>query len=385
MKKMVIVHINTRATILWLLLMTKLMALAKEVTVEESRRNEEEKLEQLKTTGIGFNGKPSFKIAMFADLHFGENAWDDWGALQDVESSIVMSNVLDRELPDFVVYLGDLVTANNLPNPNAAQHWQQALAPTVTRNIPWASVFGNHDDAPFVWNSTWFGPSGSPILPAATGSLNYYQGTTRVDLMASDSSSQNSLSQAGPQGLWPSVSNFVIPIASSNAAGAAAIMYFLDSGGGSYPEVISASQVSWFEEVSLQHNPTASIPEIVFWHIPSIAYSAVGPQPLQPIVAPCVGNINYEAVAPQEAEWGIMNSLASRSSIKAVFVGHNHGLDWCCPSGSMHLCFARHTGYGGYGSWIRGTRIVELVESPVFQIKTWVTLEDGSVVSSLLL
>jgi hypothetical protein len=99
MKKMVIVHIITRATILWLLLMTKLMALAKEVTVEESRRNEEEKLEQLKTTGIGFNGKPSFKIAMFADLHFGENAWDDWGALQDVESSIVMSNVLDRELP----------------------------------------------------------------------------------------------------------------------------------------------------------------------------------------------------------------------------------------------------------------------------------------------
>jgi hypothetical protein len=134
--------------------------------------------------------------------------------------------------------------------------------------------------------------------------------------MASDSSSQKSLSQAGPQGLWPSVSNFVIPIASSNAAGAAAIMYFLDSGGGSYPEVISASQVSWFEEVSSQHNPTASIPEIVFWHIPSIAYSAVGPQPLQPIVAPCVGNINYEAVAPQEAEWGIMNSLASRSSIK---------------------------------------------------------------------
>jgi hypothetical protein len=95
---------------------------------------------------------------------------------------------------------------------------------------------------------------------AATGSLNYYQGTTRVDLMASDSSSQKSLSQAGPQGLWPSVSNFVIPIASSNGAGTAAIMYFLDSGGGSYPEVISASQVSWFEEVSSQHNPTARSP-----------------------------------------------------------------------------------------------------------------------------
>lgn len=28
----------------------------------------------------------SFKIALFADLHFGENAWTDWGPRQDVNS-----------------------------------------------------------------------------------------------------------------------------------------------------------------------------------------------------------------------------------------------------------------------------------------------------------
>jgi len=60
----------------------------------------------------------------------------------------------------------------------------------------------------------------------------------------------------------------------------------------------------------------SSIPEIVFWHIPSTAYVEVGPGANQPINAPCVGSINDENVAPQEAEHGIMKSLTNRSSVK---------------------------------------------------------------------
>jgi hypothetical protein len=71
--------------------------------------------------------------------------------------------------------------------------------------------------------------------------------------------------------------------------------------------------------------------------------------------------------------------------VQAVFVGHNHGLDWCCPYNNLYLCFARHTGYGGYGKWKRGARFVEILQEPTLQIKTSVTLEDGSVVSELLL
>ena len=39
----------------------------------------------------------AFKIAVFADLHFGENAWTDWGPVQDVNSVKVMNTVLDNE------------------------------------------------------------------------------------------------------------------------------------------------------------------------------------------------------------------------------------------------------------------------------------------------
>lgn len=48
---------------------------------------------------LGSNGKPSFKIALFADLHYGENAWEAWGPAQDANSSAVMSKLLDQELP----------------------------------------------------------------------------------------------------------------------------------------------------------------------------------------------------------------------------------------------------------------------------------------------
>ncbi|XP_057437323.1 protein SAWADEE HOMEODOMAIN HOMOLOG 2-like [Lotus japonicus] len=40
-----------------------------------------------------------FKLTLFADLHFGENAWMNWGPLQDVKFIQVMNSVLDSETP----------------------------------------------------------------------------------------------------------------------------------------------------------------------------------------------------------------------------------------------------------------------------------------------
>ena len=69
---------------------------------------------------------------------------------------------------DFVVYLGDVITANNIPIANASLYWDQALSPTRDRGIPWASVFGNHDDAHFEWPSDWFSDSGVPPLDCSS-------------------------------------------------------------------------------------------------------------------------------------------------------------------------------------------------------------------------
>ncbi|XP_021830021.1 probable inactive purple acid phosphatase 16 isoform X1 [Prunus avium] len=332
-----------------------------------------------------------FKIALFADLHFGEAESTDWGPLQDVNSTRVMCSVLDDENPDFVIYLGDVITANNIAIRNASLYWDQAVSPTRAKGIPWASVFGNHDDAAFEWPIEWFSAPGIPKIhcPVANSSCSgvedcSFKGTQRLELMKNEIElNALSYSQFGPKELWPSVSNYALQVFSSeNPKSPVAFLYFLDSGGGSYPEVISSTQAEWFRKKALEINPDSRVPEIIFWHIPSRAYKKVAP--LFGIHKPCVGSINKEKVATQEAETGIMKLLVERVSAKAVFVGHNHGLDWCCPYEKLWLCFARHTGYGGYGNWDRGARIVEITQQP-FSIKSWIRMEDGSVHSEVVL
>ncbi|GMY19083.1 putative inactive purple acid phosphatase 16 isoform X2 [Fagus crenata] len=68
----------------------------------------------------------------------------------------------------------------------------------------------------------------------------------------------------------------------------------------------------------------------------------------------------------------------------AVFVGHNHGLDLCCPYQKLWRCFARHTGYGGYGNWPGGARIIEITQQH-FSIKSWIIMENNVVHSSVIL
>ena len=58
-----------------------------------------------------------------------------------------------------------------------------------------------------------------------------------------------------------------------------------------------------------------SVPELIFWHIPSQAYNNVAP-PLFEIHQPCVGSINKENVSSQAAELGIMDLLVKRPSVK---------------------------------------------------------------------
>nr|GLL47497.1 probable inactive purple acid phosphatase 16 isoform X1 [Ipomoea trifida] len=346
------------------------------------------------------SGSP-FKMALFADLHFGEDAWTDWGPRQDINSVKVMSTVLDQELPDFVVYLGDVITANNIPIKNASLYWDQAISPTRARGIPWASVFGNHDDMPFEWPMEWFSTSGVPpllcpqnnnvsypagegwLLATSEGEYCSFRGTTRLELMKNEVEHNTlSYSTSGPKDLWPSVSNYVLKLVSSSSSDPVAYMYFLDSGGGSYPEVVSYAQAQWFNRTSQQVNPNARVPELIFWHIPSQEYKHAAPMFV--LDKNCVGSMFAEKVAAQEAEMGIMELLQGRSSVMAVFVGHNHGLDWCCPHKNLWLCYARHTGYGGYGNWARGARILEISQQP-FSLKSWIRMENGSVHSEVVL
>lgn len=253
----------------------------------------------------------------------------------------------------------------------------------------------------------------------AVDRIGYYQRTTRQQLLIAEMQSVGSLSQAGPKSLWPSLSNYVFPVASSKDAGSvAALFYFLDSGGGTYQEVVSASQAAWFTTTAETLNPSGryairssfqifasldlqvlkflcpktglnqslhqikcrketrllevkagfqllpfemllvparnkiwrhwtddyclffahSIPELVFFHIPTLTHQKVGIKPGGPINSPCVGSINLEVVAPQIAEWGLIDALSKRPSVK-VGLRLLHPLHHVSQSWSFHDVF----------------------------------------------
>jgi hypothetical protein len=53
----------------------------------------------------------------------------------------------------------------------------------------------------------------------------------------------------------------------------------------------------------------------------------------------------------------------------------------------VNLCFGQHSGYGGYGNWIRGARqvLVSLSKLKELAVDTWIRLESGAVVGSVTL
>jgi hypothetical protein len=82
-----------------------------------------------------------------------------------------------------------------------------------------------------------------------------FRGTGRLELMKNEIRHNASFSSYGPRRLWPSVSNYVLEVSSpDDPQSPVAFLYFLDSGGGSYPEVISSGQVEWFQQKAQEIN-----------------------------------------------------------------------------------------------------------------------------------
>jgi hypothetical protein len=56
-----------------------------------------------------------------------------------------MNTILESESPQLVVLNGDLITGENTYYHNSTKYLDIIVAPLVKRRMPWASVYGNHD------------------------------------------------------------------------------------------------------------------------------------------------------------------------------------------------------------------------------------------------
>ncbi|CAL8125677.1 unnamed protein product [Orchesella dallaii] len=253
---------------------------------------------------VHFNSNGTFKIVTFTDLHYGEGAGSDWGPANDIKSTKVMFDILDWEKPDFVVFTGDLMSAEVM-YPNGTETMDQLLEPVVKGNYKWASTYGNHD----IGNNV-----------------------SREVILSAEQKYDGSYTQQGEEGLIGNT-NYYIPIypptgTNGSEEKPALILWFFDSRGGrnssgGISAYVHETVVDWFKLTAQQMNETwGPVPSLAFFHYPTDEY-----KPIHDTIADhpeCPGQ-HDDIVTPQERDTGFMEALVASGMIKAAFVGHNHG------------------------------------------------------------
>lgn len=293
---------------------------------------------------LRFRPDGSFLIAQFTDLHL--TAGGEW----DRKTVALIESILKEEKPDLAVLTGDVIAGAGNEGWDAASAWRLAVEPMERLGIPWAAVFGNHDD------------EGSH---------------TRAELMEVQKSFPHCLSEPGPEDL-PGVGNFVLNLSSESSPGAR--LYFLDSlaygpKGVSEYAWISPEQIQWFRQRAKEAGKATGL---AFFHIPVPEYEELWNRQL------AVG-VKHENVCCPKVNSGLFSAMLESGVISGVFVGHDHINDY---EGSLHgirLVYGRAGGYNSYGKegFPRGARLIKLDES-LSDFETWIRLEDGSRINRTL-
>ncbi|KAI1767241.1 Metallo-dependent phosphatase-like protein [Hypoxylon sp. FL1150] len=321
-----------------------------------------------------------FKVLQVSDTHMVtgvgvcDDAMDaDGQPLPQSEADPLTVNflggVLDVEKPDLVVLTGDQLHHDILDTQSALF---KVVAPLIERSIPYAAVFGNHDD----------------------------EGRYALSREAQMSLLQNlpfNLSQPGPEEA-DGVGNYYLQVfAQAPSRVPLLTLFFLDSHGQIPSEVkdpdydcIAQNQIDWFTSTSQElrkarekngdgeHNPLHL--SLAFMHISLCEYAdsdliLKGGHRGEPTEGPSFNSHFYDALA--------------REGIAAVGCGHDHVNDFCAirpqndgsdmPEPGPWLCHGGGSGFGGYGSYdgkryYRRMRVWEF-NTTSGGLKTWKRVE----------
>jgi hypothetical protein len=295
---------------------------------------------------LRFRTDGTFTIVQFTDTHVTATE------PSDEQTLALMAQVLEAEQPDFVMLTGDVIDGGRCPDPAAA--YQLALSPVVAKALPWAAVFGNHDDE---------------------GRLN------RVALTGVQQSIPGCLTQLGPDSLT-GVSNYVLHVLDAQGSESAAHLYCLDSNSYSKTGVgvydwIHRDQIAWYAQTAhdlAASNDGEALPALAFFHIPLPEYHEVWDY------HPCYG-MKYEEICPPFVNSGFFSALHEAGDVMGTFVGHDHVNDFIGDLYGIRLAYGRATGYNTYGraGMARGARVIRLTQG-VRAFRTWLHLAGGEVI-----
>jgi len=298
---------------------------------------------------LRFNADSTLKIVQFTDTHFDIKAS---GADSIIE---LITEVLEIEKPDLVVFSGDVVTY-----PPFDKGWKMISEPMVKKAIPWAVTLGNHDD-------DHAQPRGE-ILPIIT----------KIPFCIVKEDGE------GVHGHG----NYVLPIKAGSGNKTEALIYCLDSN--KYPVLkgylghdawFDYSQVNWYRQMSTQwteRNNGIPIPSLAFFHIPLPEYAlAWEKSEIKPI------GVRGEKVCCPVLNTGMFAAMIEHGDVMGTFVGHDHVNDFLASYYGIALAYGRFSGGSNtYGDLLHGARVIVLKEDKR-QFTTWIRLRGGEKINEM--
>ena len=291
----------------------------------------------------------TFTILQITDIHLGEAPSTDWGPEQDRMTYAAIDTYISTEKADLILLTGDQLTANNIVD-NATSYLDTLGEHMESYSIPWGFIFGNHDDSSL---------DITPDTPAKTDRRGLMKTMEKY-------SEYGVTRQESPDDVY-GVSNYVLDVNLQDSPGLQILL--LDTGGGSIPEELNTTQLEWLSTVR-----RVNIPAVAFQHIPTKEFIFSDDR--------CVGEYGDESINPPKAgDAGIVNYLIKDANVMFLSTGHDHGNDYCCPLQQLSICFGKHSGYGGYGTWDKGVRMFELtanVKRSYITYKSWIRMENGT-------
>lgn len=285
---------------------------------------------------LKFNSNGKFKIVQFTDIHYIAN---------DTRSDIAlkrMQEVLDAEKPDLVLFTGDLIYGKP-----AEQGIRTVLELVAAQKIPFSVTFGNHDDE---------------------------QGLSREELLQIIQTIPGNLTRT-TEGI-SGVTNFTLPVKSSDGKKDAEILYVFDSHSYSQIEGIGGyayihfDQIQWYREQSRKYTEGhggSPLPSLAFFHIPLPEYN----QAATDENAALFGSRKEKACAPL-LNSGLFTAIKERKDVEGIFVGHDHDNDYAVMWQGVLLAYGRYTGGNTvYNNLPNGARVIELTEGEK-GFRTWI-------------
>lgn len=330
-----------------------------------------------------------FKILQVSDAHLstgvgvcrdaiGEGGQTSTRCEADPRTLDFIESLLDDERPDMVVLSGDQVEGPAAPDTQSAIF--KIAAPMIERSIPYAAIFGNHDD------------EGSRSL----------RRSAQMELMQTLPYSLSQPGVAEAEG----IGNYYVEVLAPNSDHSALTLYMLDTHSLTPDEKhykgydwLKSGQIEWFRSTSQTlkkshtHSKYSHIHlDLAFIHIPLPEYADPGN-----IIA---GGMRKERITAPSYNSHFYDALVEEGVV-AVGCGHDHVNDYCAlrPQNSElrdgiadapaehhyakknrlgpWMCYAGASGFGGYagyGGFHRRARVWE-VDTNAGRLVTWKRVE----------